>query len=160
MEKFGLMHTVLYAKHWYKSSDDIWSDLVKVLEADGYIGTFEGDSPEQIKNRVAYLLVIQLDRIPKLGSLGRLPDFFESIKPYNSWKYGYYTKENSNWSTNSKEYDSLKSYDYNESVARYCLSYFAQLSREKGVLELTRPLDTVLPIRASITEAKINEIFN
>ena len=30
-QKFKLTNVVLYAKGWYKKSDDIWEDLKKIL---------------------------------------------------------------------------------------------------------------------------------
>ena len=35
-QKFKLTNVVLYAKGWYKKSDDIWEDLKKILELDNY----------------------------------------------------------------------------------------------------------------------------
>ena len=35
-QKFKLANVVLYAKGWYKKSDDIWEDLKKILEFDNY----------------------------------------------------------------------------------------------------------------------------
>lgn len=130
MENFSLQHAVLYSKGWYKKYDPkgkrktLWDDLSIILEMDGYLGTFAGDSPEQIKNRVAYLLVSQLQRIPLTGNARTLSDFYESIKEYNCWKFGYYTKNNSHWLRDS---DDKPEYDYNEAVARYCLSEFSRL---------------------------------
>lgn len=74
MEKFSLQHTVLYSKMWYKrynpkgTRKTIWDDLQIVLEMDGYLGTFIGDSPEQVKHRITYLLVSQLERLPNNGT--------------------------------------------------------------------------------------------
>jgi hypothetical protein len=88
MEKFSLQHTVLYSKGWYKRYDlksnrkTIWDDLRIVLEMDGYVGTFIGDSPEQVKNRISYLLVNQLERLPKTGHARTLSNFYESIKKH------------------------------------------------------------------------------
>jgi hypothetical protein len=136
MEKFTLRHTVLYAKNWYKrysaegERKTIWEDLVLALEMDGYIGSFEGESPEQIKNRVAYLIVGQFERLPKKGSLTSLQSFYEGIKPHNCWKYGYYTK-GFTLMRSKEEIENSPDYDYNEAVARYCLSYFLGLSKEE-----------------------------
>lgn len=35
---FPLSNCVLYRLHWYERSDDIWGDLKKCIEADGYLG--------------------------------------------------------------------------------------------------------------------------
>ena len=37
-DQFYLAHVVLYAKRWYAWTDDIYDDLSKVLELDGYPG--------------------------------------------------------------------------------------------------------------------------
>jgi hypothetical protein len=160
MEKFSLQHTVLYSKGWYKSYNikgkrkTIWDDLEILLEADGYIGTFNGDSDKQKQNRITYLLVEQLDRIPKTEHVGTLTDFYESIKEYNCWKYGYYTKTNSNKNNTSE----LPDYDYNEAVVRYCLSFFCNLKTEQW--KPIAPDKSVLPLNNGIKQLKIKKIFN
>jgi hypothetical protein len=35
---FPLSNCVLYRLHWYERSNDIWGDLKKCIEADGYLG--------------------------------------------------------------------------------------------------------------------------
>lgn len=161
MEKFSLQHTVLYSKGWYKRYDirgkrkTIWDDLQVVLEADGYVGTFNGDSEVQKINRITYLLVKQLDRIPKKGYRGTLPDFFESINEYNCWKFGYYTKNNSFWS--SRKVDDLPNYDYNEAVAWYCLSFFSLLTKDE--FESIKPDSNVLPLSNGVKSKSIKELW-
>ena len=41
-EPFRLQHVALYAKGWYKRTDDLYKDLGLMLEKDGYPG-YEGD---------------------------------------------------------------------------------------------------------------------
>ena len=161
MEKFSLQHIVLYAKGWYKSYNSkgkrktIWDDLKILIEADGYLGFNEGDSLEQTKNRISYLLVSQLQRIPLTGSSRTLSDFFESIKPHNCWKYwGYDTKQNC-WSGKPKE--DLPDWDINEAAVRYCLSHFGNLSKNEW--NHIKPDKKVLPLANNVTEKKIKEIF-
>ena len=135
MEKFTLQHTVLYAKHWYKrySPDGdrktIWEDMVALLEMDGYVGTFEGESPAQIKGRVCHLIVGQLGRIQNKPHLTSLQAFYGAVQPYNCWKYGYYTKSFTLLRT-KQDIDESPDYDYNEAVLRYCLSCFVELDKE------------------------------
>lgn len=160
MEKFKLQHTVLYSKGWYKKYNskgkrkNIWDDLRLTLEMDGYIGTFIGDSPEQLKNRIAYLLVNQLERLPITGQVRTLTNFFESIKEYNCWKYGYYTKNNSHL---RKDLNDKPEYDYNEAVARYCLSIFCNLDRKEW--NVCKPDYSKMSRNRNITDKKISEIF-
>lgn len=161
METFNLQHTVLYAKGWYKRYDPkstrktIWDDLQITLEADGYLGCFEGDSEAQIKNRIATLIVYQFERIPKEGSVGTLGDFYEGIKEYNCWKYGYITQDNC-WFREDLKLAQPK-YDYNEAVVRYCLSYFVSLKSEQW--KKTKPLSTVLPLTNGNSRKKMEEMF-
>lgn len=162
MEKFSLQHTVLYAKGWYKRYNakserkTIWDDLVIVLEMDGYLGTFEGDTPEQIKHRAAYLLVNQFQRLPNKGYANSLAAFFEGIKPYNCWKHGYYTKQYT-FLRSQKEIDSSPDYDYDEAVARYVLSHLCSL--EKGEWTPCAPDYTKLPRRNGISNEKLKNHF-
>lgn len=162
MEKFSLQHTVLYSKNWYKTYNikgkrkTIWNDLQKVLEADGYNCSFIDESDIQKQNRIAYLLVVQLDRIPKMGHIGTLPDFYEKIKEYNCWQYGYITKTNS--FGNKDVVANLSDYDYNEAVARYCLSFFCNLDKEQW--KVIAPDKTVLPLNNNIKQVSIKKMFN
>lgn len=137
MDKFSLQHTVLYAKNWYERYDEtnglrknIWEDLMLALELDGYQGTFIGDNEAQIKHRVAYLIVGQFQRLPNKGHANTLQAFYEGIKPFNCWKYGYYTKDYVFMQTQA-QIDAAPVYDYDEAVVRYCLSYFVSLSRDE-----------------------------
>lgn len=157
MEKFNLKHTVLYAKGWYRRSKNIFDDLSKCLEADGYLGTFEGDSPEQIKNRVAYLIVGQFERIPNKGYANSLQSFYEGIKPHNVWKYGYYTK-GFKFMRSPEEIDKSPEYDYDEAVVRYCLSHFCGL--EKCEWNVIKPdFKNVLKKNEGVKDKKVKEIF-
>jgi len=137
MDKFSLQHTVLYAKNWYERYHEsnglrksIWEDLMIALELDGYQGSFIGDNEEQIKHRVTYLIVGQFQRLPNKGHANTLQAFYEGIKPFNCWKFGYYTKEYK-FLQSQTQIDAAPEYDYDEAVVRYCLSYFVSLSRDE-----------------------------
>ena len=156
MEKFTLQHTVLYAKGWYKRTD-FWGDVSKCLEADGYIGTFIGDSLNQIKNRAAYIIVSQFERLPNKGHANSLSAFYEGIKPYNVWKVGYYTKDYTFLKT-KEEIANSPEYDYNEAVVRYCLSYFLQLSKDEWDVCYPNP-KTCLKLNDEVNYKKIKEVF-
>ena len=155
MEKFSLKHTVLYAKNWYERKS-LWNDLVTTLEMDGYLGTFIGDTEEQIKNRVGYIIIGQFERLQYKGRANSLQTFYESIKPHNCWKYGYYTK-GYKFLRSQNEIDESPEYDYNEAVVRYCLSYFAQLSREEW--DVCRPDYSNLQKPKDVTDEKIKKMF-
>lgn len=161
MEKFSLQHTVLYSKGWYKRYDSkgkrktIWDDLAITLEMDGYMGTFIGDSPEQVKHRITYLLVSQLERLPVTGHSRTLSNFYTEIKEQNCWKYGYYTKNNGFL---RQDLNNNPEYDYNEAVARYCLSSFQNLDRNEW--EVCEPHYSKLPRKNGVTDKSINKILN
>ena len=162
MEKFSLQHTVLYAKNWYKRYNQksqrktIWDDLVITLEMDGYLGTFIGDTPLQIKHRVTWLILNQFERLPNKGYANSLSAFYEGIKPYNCWKYGYYTKDHT-WMRSKSEIDESPEYDMDEAAVRYCLSHFCQLERKSWVP--CAPDYTKMPRRNGVTNKKVKEFF-
>lgn len=134
--------------------------VVGVLQAedldDAYNCSFIDESDIQKQNRIAYLLVVQLDRIPKMGHIGTLPDFYEKIKEYNCWQYGYVTK--TNLFGNKDVVANLSDYDYNEAVARYCLSFFCNLEREQW--NVIAPNKDVLPLNNNIKQVSIKKMFN
>lgn len=161
MEKFSLQHTVLYAKGWYKKYSPkgqrktIWDDLKVLIEADGYLGFNEGDTLEQTKNRIAYLLISQIQRIPLTGNQRSLSDFFEAIKPNNCWKYWNYDTKQNCWSDRPKE--ELPDWDINEAAVKWCLSEFGNLKKEQW--NSVTPSKEVLPLSNGISNKKIKEIF-
>jgi len=57
MEKFSLGHTALYFKGWYKHSENIFDDLRKTLEADGYCGSHFSDS------ECIYCILCKMDNV-------------------------------------------------------------------------------------------------
>lgn len=154
METFNLKHVVLYAKHWYEHTDNIWNDLVSMLESDGYQGAFIGDSEKQIKNRVCSLLLNQMQRIPLTGNARTLSNFYELIKECNCWKFGYYTKNNGFFKNPE---DATIEYDYDEAVARYCLSQFCSL--DKTQWEVCKPDYKTHKKPKGITHKRVKEIF-
>ena len=87
-QKFNLTNVVLYAKGWYKKSDDIWADLKKILELDDY-------SPFS-KNDVYSIIAARFSEFDHRSS--ELFEVLKGIHPNSCWKYGYYVKENSFWS--------------------------------------------------------------
>lgn len=88
-KKYKLSHLVLYAKGWYKKSDNIWEDLIKILELDGY-------SPYNIDD-VYNIILSSLDSSEFTHRFTELREVLYGIYPSNCWKYGYYVKENKDW---------------------------------------------------------------
>jgi hypothetical protein len=164
MEKFSLKHIVLYSKGWYKSFSPkgsrktIWDDLEILIEADGYLGCLEGDSLELKKNRITYLILSQFDRIPKKGHRGTLTDFYESIKPHNCFKFGYYTEDYFFAEGLKQKGITLEKYDYNEAVVRYCLSYFSNLSKDEW--QSIKPDFSILPKNNGVKDKSVKKIFS
>jgi hypothetical protein len=117
----------------------------------------EGDKLELKKNRITYLILSQLDRIPKKGNSGTLTDFYESIKPHNCFKFGYYTEDFFFAEGLRKKGVALEKYDYNEAVVRYCLSYFSNLSKDEW--ETIKPDFSILPRKNGVRDKSVKEIF-
>lgn len=147
MEKFSLQHTVLYAKHWYKHSDNFWEDIKKCLTADGYSGEYF--SPADCTN----VIINHFERLnhPYYGQLSRV---LFGIQETECWKYGYYT----NHHTWIKDYEKRPIYNINEAIVRYCLSCFFNIETDKW--NPCKPdFKNCLPARKGITKKKAEEFF-
>lgn len=161
MSNFTLSHTVLYAKGWYKKyhpkrpvRKTIWDDLQVVLNADGYSTEHLTQSGKKIE--INSILLTELGKIPKYGTIGTLSHFYVAVKENNCWQYSYFTKNNVYW--NNLEKKDLPDYDYEEAVARYCLSFFRFLSKEQWDKKALK--SPVLPIENCIKKASLTEIFD
>src|ERR1035437_2711473 len=150
MYRTELRHVVLYAKHWYKHSQDIWADIKKCLSADGYSGEYfnEGDCVSVILHRYEDL------------TKGRdciLTDTIFAIQPHNTWRFGYYTKGNSLWFTRDDAKE-LPEYSVNEAIVRFCLSHFAGLDEEQWNVGAP-DFKNCLPKADDVTNKKVKEMF-
>jgi hypothetical protein len=160
MEKFGLQHTVLYAKGWYRRYNNhpkakrktIWDDLEALIEMDGYMGFFEGDTLEQKKSRIVHLLLMNFERLPYRGHMNSLTAFYEGIKERNCWQYGYTTNKNC-W----RDPESYPEYDREEAVVRYILSFF--MSLDKDDWEPCMPDYSKLPRKKGIKDKTLKTHF-
>ena len=76
-EKFKLSHTVLYAKGWYKKSDDVFEDLKEILRLDDYTPFSKKD--------VFTILITEFENSIMFD--GRLGKFLTEIHPDNAWMY-------------------------------------------------------------------------
>lgn len=146
---FNLSHTVLYSKGWYQRGD-LWKDLQKLLEADGY--TMWESVPN--KHRIANLIVRQSERLENVRAFS-LSEFFSGIQDENIWKRGYYTNTNAG-SIITKE--DLATYDYCEAVVRYCLSVFGDLKNDQWKKQLP-DYEKVLPKKPEIDQIDIDKSF-
>lgn len=110
-KKIGLSHTILYAKGWYKRSDDIVSDLIKILNLDNIVVYSKHDIFLLLSNKLKYF-----DGADKSIEL-----LCQALHPDNCWKYGYhYKKQNKN-----------QEYDYELAVIYYVLHLFTLLTIDK-----------------------------
>ena len=149
-EKFTLQHVVLYAKHWYERTDNVFNDLELCLNADGYDGTFIGDNEQQRKFRVASLILGQFQRITTMPYATTLTAFYEGIHPHNCWKFGYTTKI---------EHESYPEYDMIEATVRYCLSHLTHLDSNEWTPIAPNYIKVGLKKPKRIKYAKIKLMF-
>jgi len=159
MEKFGLQHTVLYAKGWYKRSNNFWKDIMKCLEADGYLGTFEGESEQSIKHRAVYIILNQFSRIKGKENIKSLAYFFDQIKPHNCWKYSNYWTKQFNFMHSKEEIEKLPEYDIDEAAIKYVLSILLSLNKDEWN-PIPPDYKKVLPRKNGIKNKQIEECFS
>lgn len=138
---FKLNHIALYAKGWYKRSDNIWEDLKKCLSCDGYSGDIMS------KYDVVTVILIAFEEMPIKRYYHSLREVLDGISPQRCWTRGYYYKDNK------------EEYDMQEATVRYCLSCFMETGRDEG-MELTGP-DYVkcLPPKDERVENMVLEFF-
>jgi hypothetical protein len=119
---FRLSHVALYSKGWYETSDDVVSDLIKILKLDDY-------SPFD-KNDVLRILLSNYEESFEIN----LIDFISSINQHNCWKHGYYTK-NCEW---VKEHETLPEYDMYMAVIYKILSDIRFIERNSWVVKFPK----------------------
>ena len=139
-----LSHTVLYAKNWYKCTGDVFDDLKKILELDGYTPFTNGD--------VFSILVNNIERFDYREF--ELRQILTGIHPKECWKVGYYTNEHT-W---IKDFETYPEYDYTTAVIYYILSTLRSL--ETGKWCVVTPKFTKYPKNPEITTKRIIEQFN
>lgn len=88
-QKFKLTNVVLYAKGWYKQSNDIWEDLKKILELDDYTPFTKMD---------VYSIILTAFQNSNIYRITELKEVLNGIHPLNCWKVGYFVKDNIQWS--------------------------------------------------------------
>jgi hypothetical protein len=77
MEKFKLTHVTLYAKDWYLITNDIWDDLIKILELDGYTPFDKMD---------VYSILLSAVQNSQIYRWTELKEVMNGIHPSNCWK--------------------------------------------------------------------------
>jgi hypothetical protein len=97
--KFKLTNVVLYAKGWYKETDNVWNDLIEILKLDNYTPFSKMD---------VYSIILSAVQESNIYHWTELKEVLNGIHPANCWKFGYYTKECQNWANKDTvihEYD-------------------------------------------------------
>lgn len=138
--KFKLTNVVLYAKGWYKKTDDIWEDLRKILELDGYAPYDKMD---------IYNILLSATQNSDICHWTELKKVLNAIHPQNCWKYGYFVKDNAGWA--SKPASELPEYDMPTAFVYYVLSNLRFMERtnwESAMPKVTKyPKNPNIPIR-------------
>ena len=104
---FKLGHVALYAKGWYKRSDNIWQDLIQILKLDNYSPFNKNDVWSIIVNRFCEECDV------------RMVDMLNDICEDNCWKVGYFTDKHT-WNVN---YINNPKYDMPTATMYYILSH-------------------------------------
>lgn len=125
--KFKLTNVVLYAKGWYLQTDDIFEDLKKILELDGYTPFTKYD---------VYSILLSNVQSSNLYRWTELKEVMNGIHPHNCWKVGYYTKENTPFGKKDKDYDKLPEYDIVTAFVYYTLSNLRNLDNTQWYVKM------------------------
>lgn len=144
---FRLSNVVLYAKGWYKMTDNVWEDLKQILELDDYTPFTKGD---------VYSIILNAFENYKCRQ-STLKEVLIGITPKESWNTGYYTKGNANW-LSKEEQDKLPDYKLEEAFIRYVLSTLRFFSIDQ--YNNHTPLYSKYPKNEIIETKKIIEMFN
>jgi len=149
-KQFKLSHLALYAKGWYKKTDDIWADLLKILELDNYTPF--------TKNDVFIIILGCFDRAEFDSNCNELRKVLEGIHPSNCWKVGYYTKGTSWFKGTQEEKDSLPEYDMPTAFIYYVISSLRFIESNNWIL--VTPKYTKYPKARHITTKAVIDAFN
>lgn len=145
MDKYNLSNVVLYAKGWYKITDNVWDDLIEILKLDDY-------TPFH-KNDVYSILINSIDKKEFNSNFNQLKEIMFGIHPSECWKVGYYTK-GCTWTkeTNLPEYDMPTAFVY------YILSSLRFINNDQWIP--TTPKYKKYPKNPEVTLQKVIEHFN
>lgn len=119
LEKYR--HFFLYAKGWYKRTDNIFRDL-GVIISDMYIMSYN-KSDFELKHDVCRRLLIIIEEKNLLNHNGNdLSSFINGIYEKNTWECGYIHKTSPIIDHRDQKYKDLLEYDYVTAVVMKCLS--------------------------------------
>lgn len=145
-QKFKLTNVVLYAKGWYKKTDNIWEDLRKILELDDYTPFDKMD---------VYSIILSRFQESNIYRITELKEVLNGIHPNNCWKYGYYTKESEQWAGKGAK---IHEYDMPTAFVYYVLSSLRFIDNKFWNPQM--PKVTKYPKADHITIRSLYEHFN
>jgi len=126
MDKCILTHCALYAKFWYKKTNLI-EDIKKCIAAD-----MNFDVEYVTLNDIISILTLKLSRFHYLylnQGVGQFTlDLYNHTDPKNTWKVGYYHKDNDKKSTNE--------YSREEAIIHYFMSQMRQMEKKDFINDL------------------------
>jgi hypothetical protein len=127
---FGIGHVALYSKNWYQSSGNVWDDVIKCLNGDGYTPLKKRDV---INIMLGHVLNIQTDPESFTSKM------IEAIEPSETWKCGYYHSDHT-WVKPMNQ----EKYDYQTAILHFFLSILGN-SKLVDLGELPTVDETILP---------------
>jgi len=143
---FPLTNVVLYAKGWYQQSDDIFKDLIEILKLDNYTPFTKSDVFSIITSNFENFDVRQ----------SNLKEFLIGVHPSECWKYGYYVKQNHNWS--NKTESELPDYDLITASIYYILSTLRFIDNKQWIFKV--PKYKLYKRNPEISIKTVIEVFN
>ncbi len=120
---YKLSHVVLYAKDFYVKSEDVWKDLISILEIEGYTVCSKKDVYEIIINSI--------EKKEFDYRFNDLREVLRNITPEECWKFGYYTKEHT-WA----DIDNKPDYDMQTAFIFYVLCNLRMLETKYWIVKL------------------------
>lgn len=143
--KFKLTNVVLYAKGWYLKTDDVFEDLKKILELDGYSPFTKYD---------VYSILLNNVQSSNLYRWTELKEVLNGIHPNNCWRFGYYTKYNIPFFITYKDNENTPEYDMLTAFVYYTLSNLRNLDNKQWDVKM--PQVSKYPKSKDVT---INQLY-
>lgn len=142
-KKLVMGHVILYAKGWYKRSNEVWKDYRRVITADGRYNPYT-------RHDVAQLLLDYILENAKRLNKGHLSDpLYISEEIRKNLGYLYYWKENDTPKLKKRRGMNLENLSaesmYDNAVIMTC-HYIMEFSELKDFDKILAPSEKVLPI--------------
>ena len=154
-KKLVMGHVILYAKGWYKRSNEAWKDYRRVITADGRYSPYNRHDVAQL------LLQFVLENAKRLNK-GHLSDpLYISEEIRKNLGYLYYWKYNDTVNLKKRRgmnLENLSAEDmYDNAVIMTC-HYIMEFSDSKDFDKILAPSEKVLPLTHQEPDYK-NEVF-